>query len=38
MTFFCLLAILITSGAQAVYHQEIWDPVELAAKLSNPPW
>ena len=36
MTFFCLLAILITSGAQAVYHQEIWDPVELAAKLSNP--
>ena len=36
MTFFCLLAILITSGAQAVYHQTIWDPVQLATKLSNP--
>jgi len=36
MTFFCLLAILITSGAQALYHTTIWDPVQLATKLSNP--
>jgi nucleobase:cation symporter-1, NCS1 family len=36
MTFFCLLAILITSGAEAIYHQVLWDPVQLAAKLSNP--
>lgn len=37
MTFFCLLTILITSGAKALCHQAIWDPVQLAAKLSSPP-
>jgi nucleobase:cation symporter-1, NCS1 family len=36
MTFFCLLAILITSGAAKIYHTTIWDPVLLAARLSNP--
>jgi NCS1 family nucleobase:cation symporter-1 len=36
MTFFCLLAVLITSGAAVIYHTTIWDPVQLAARLSNP--
>ena len=36
MTFFCMMAILITSGAQVIYHQTLWDPVQLGTKLSNP--
>ena len=36
MTFFSLLAILITSGAAKIYHTTIWDPVQLGARLSNP--
>ncbi len=36
MTLFSLLAILITSGAEVIYHQALWDPVQLGAKLSSP--
>jgi NCS1 family nucleobase:cation symporter-1 len=35
MTFFALLAVLITSGTERVYGQAIWDPIQLSAKLSN---
>ena len=36
MTFFSVMAILITSGAEVIYHQTLWDPVQLGTKLSNP--
>jgi nucleobase:cation symporter-1, NCS1 family len=35
MTAFALLSVLVTSGSQAVYHQPVWDPVQLAAKIDN---
>lgn len=35
MTFFALLAVLITAGTQTVYGHAIWDPIQLAAKLNN---
>lgn len=35
MTFFALLAVLITSGTEVVYHTPIWDPIQLSAKLNN---
>ncbi|MGI8695107.1 MAG: NCS1 family nucleobase:cation symporter-1 [Mycobacteriales bacterium] len=35
MTFFALVAVLITSGTQVVYGTAIWDPIQLSAKLSN---
>jgi nucleobase:cation symporter-1, NCS1 family len=35
MTAFALLAVLITSGAQVVYHEKIWDPIALTGRLSN---
>jgi nucleobase:cation symporter-1, NCS1 family len=36
MTVFALLSVLITSGTIAVYGKAIWDPIQLAAKFSNP--
>ena len=35
MTAFALLAVLITSGAEVVYHQKIWDPIALTGRLNN---
>ena len=36
MTFFSLIAILITSGTEIIYGKAISDPTQLAAKFSNP--
>src|SRR5437879_7444299 len=36
MTFFPLLAVLITSATVTVYGKPIWDPVELTGKFTNP--
>jgi nucleobase:cation symporter-1, NCS1 family len=36
MTFFSLLAVLITSGTVLVYGTAIWDPIKLATKFSSP--
>jgi nucleobase:cation symporter-1, NCS1 family len=36
MTFFPLLAVLITSATVVVYGQPIWDPVVLTGKLGSP--
>jgi NCS1 family nucleobase:cation symporter-1 len=36
MTFFSLLAVLITSATVVVYGKAIWDPVELTGRFSNP--
>ena len=36
MTFFPLLAVLITSATMVVYGQPIWDPIALTAKFSSP--
>jgi NCS1 family nucleobase:cation symporter-1 len=36
MTFFSLLAVMITSGTVLLYGHAIWDPIQLAAKFSNP--
>jgi NCS1 family nucleobase:cation symporter-1 len=36
MTFFPLLAVLITSATVVVYGKPIWDPVELTGKFTNP--
>jgi NCS1 family nucleobase:cation symporter-1 len=36
MTFFSLIAILITSGTEIIYGKAITDPTELAARFSNP--
>jgi NCS1 family nucleobase:cation symporter-1 len=35
MTIFSLLAVLVTSGSQALFGSPIWDPVELLTKLNN---
>ncbi|MEZ0064592.1 NCS1 family nucleobase:cation symporter-1 [Streptacidiphilus sp. MAP12-20] len=35
MTLFAVLSVLVTSGAEAVYKTPIWDPIQLAAKMSN---
>ncbi|OAH10675.1 NCS1 family nucleobase:cation symporter-1 [Streptomyces jeddahensis] len=35
MTLFAVLAVLVTSGSEAVYGEAIWDPVTLAAKADN---
>ncbi|MBR7825544.1 NCS1 family nucleobase:cation symporter-1 [Actinospica sp. MGRD01-02] len=35
MTIFSLLAVLVTSGSQAIFGTPIWDPVELLTKLDN---
>jgi NCS1 family nucleobase:cation symporter-1 len=37
MTLFALLSVLVTSGSQAVYGAPIWDPIELAGKMSSIP-
>src|SRR5262249_57529687 len=36
MTFFPLLAVLITSATVGVYGQAIWDPVALTSKFTSP--
>ncbi len=35
MTLFAVLSVLVTSGSQAVYGVPVWDPIALAAKMSN---
>ncbi|MER5179323.1 NCS1 family nucleobase:cation symporter-1 [Streptomyces sp. NPDC002896] len=35
MTLFAVLAVLVTSGSEAIYGEAIWDPVTLAAKADN---
>ncbi|MBF6331683.1 NCS1 family nucleobase:cation symporter-1 [Nocardia transvalensis] len=35
MTLFAVLAVLVTSGTQAVYGVPIWEPVQVAAKLDS---
>jgi nucleobase:cation symporter-1, NCS1 family len=35
MTLFAILAVLVTSGSEAVYGEAIWDPVTLAAKADS---
>ncbi len=36
MTFFSLLAVLITAASQKVYGTPIWDPIQLTAKFRSP--
>jgi NCS1 family nucleobase:cation symporter-1 len=36
MTFFSLIAVMISSGTALIYGKAIWDPTALAAKFSNP--
>ncbi len=36
MTFFSLLAVLITAASQKVYGAPIWDPIQLTGKFHNP--
>src|SRR6201999_4434752 len=36
MTFFSLLAVLITAASQKIYGAPIWDPIQLTGKFSNP--
>jgi len=36
MTFFSLIAVMISSGTAIIYGKAIWDPTQLAAKFSNP--
>ncbi|MGC9540682.1 NCS1 family nucleobase:cation symporter-1 [Streptomyces sp. UG1] len=35
MAAFALLSVLVTSGAQAVYGEPIWDPSQLAARMDS---
>ncbi len=36
MSFISIVSIMVTSGTVIIYHQAIWDPVQLAAKFSSP--
>ncbi|HJP75405.1 MAG TPA: NCS1 family nucleobase:cation symporter-1 [Pseudonocardiaceae bacterium] len=36
MSFISIVSIIVTSGTVIIYHQAIWDPVQLAAKFSSP--
>jgi NCS1 family nucleobase:cation symporter-1 len=36
MTFFSLLAVLITAASQKIYGAPIWDPIQLTGKFTNP--
>ncbi len=36
MTFFALLAVLITSATIVVYGKAIWDPIQLSGRFGNP--
>ena len=36
MSFISIVSIVVTSGTVIIYHQAIWDPVQLAAKFSSP--
>jgi nucleobase:cation symporter-1, NCS1 family len=35
MSFIAIVSILVTSGAEVVYHEQIWDPVQLTTKFSS---
>jgi nucleobase:cation symporter-1, NCS1 family len=37
MTFFALLAVLITSAAQRIYGRAIWDPIQLSGQFHSTP-
>jgi NCS1 family nucleobase:cation symporter-1 len=37
MTLFCFIGIIVTSATTVIYHQTIWDPVQVVAKLGNVP-
>jgi nucleobase:cation symporter-1, NCS1 family len=36
MTFFALLAVLITAASQKIYGAPIWDPIQLSGKFHSP--
>ena len=36
MTFFALLAVLITAASQKIYGAPIWDPIQLTGKFHSP--
>ena len=36
MTFFSLLAVLITSGGIVLFHSTIWDPIQLSSHFTQP--
>jgi nucleobase:cation symporter-1, NCS1 family len=36
MSFISIVSIMVTSGTVIIYHQAIWDPVQLASKFSSP--
>jgi nucleobase:cation symporter-1, NCS1 family len=36
MTFFALLAVLITAASQKIYGTPIWDPIQLSGKFHSP--
>ena len=36
MTFFALVAVLITAASQKIYGAPIWDPIQLTGKFHNP--
>ncbi|MFZ0214954.1 MAG: NCS1 family nucleobase:cation symporter-1 [Candidatus Dormiibacterota bacterium] len=36
MTFFSLLAVLITSGGIVLFHATIWDPIQLSSHFTQP--
>ena len=38
MTFFSLLAVLITAASQKIYGAPIWDPIQLDRRSSTTPW
>jgi nucleobase:cation symporter-1, NCS1 family len=35
MSYIAIVSILVTSAATLVYHQTIWDPVQLTTKFSS---
>jgi nucleobase:cation symporter-1, NCS1 family len=37
MTLFCFIGIVVTSATTVIFHQTIWDPVQVVAKLGNVP-
>jgi NCS1 family nucleobase:cation symporter-1 len=37
MTLFCFIGIVVTSATTVIYHETIWDPVKVVAKLGSVP-
>src|SRR5687767_4785476 len=35
MTVFSLMGIIITSASEKIYHEKIWDPIELVGKFDS---